>query len=270
MRVSQFLSININSLTSWGRYMEGQGITRVMKMNPELVILLVALERRSVGFISGITNCYWTNCQVHLTVQIIQSDIPWVVLLTNHKYFYYYKKTYGGAAAQMCLITNTFCSALISRLLSSERKKSSRISCGNIWAQRLKSPLSQLLFNLLLSTCMCMCTLWAWCSFSTWRFSASFTQKRGPLESATLRWLGNDAQILTGVSLVGWGASMRFPSYSFSFLCTLQPHLADAHPKHLKNNRIMRKDQTIGLNYSQWHEKLKRRRLRKPIKGNLC
>lgn len=28
------------------------------------------------------------------------------------------------------------------------------------------------------------------------------------------------------------GASMRFPSYTFSFLCTLQPHLTDAPAEH--------------------------------------
>lgn len=49
--------------------------------------------------------------------------------------------------------------------------------------------------------------------------------REAPLQSTTLRWLGSDAQILTGVSLVRRGASMRFPSDSFSFLCTLQPHL---------------------------------------------
>lgn len=59
--------------------------------------------------------------------------------------------------------------------------------------------------------------------------------KCGPQESATLRWLGSNAQILTGVSLVCQGASRRFPSYSFSFLCTLQPHLTEAPPIHLKN-----------------------------------
>lgn len=50
---------------------------------------------------------------------------------------------------------------------------------------------------------------------------------------------------------------MRFPSYTLSFLCTLQPHLTDAHAEHLKTTggRITGRDQTVGLNYSLWNER---------------
>lgn len=101
------------------------------------------------------------------------------------------------------------CSASISLLLISNRKKSSLISWGNIWAQRLNPPLS----CLFISSCLHVKSLCEPdvvkgalkcfpCDVFVLASPIKKRRKSGPLESATLRWLGNDAQILNGVSLL--------------------------------------------------------------------